>query len=67
MVRLDQQSLRYLLDQRLLPLEHLRWISKLMGYDFEVQYKPGAANRVANALSRQEETCTYMAYPCPSY
>lgn len=43
------------MDQRLLPPEQLRWVTKLLGYDFEVQLKPGAANRVADALSRRGE------------
>lgn len=32
--------------------DQLKWVMKLMGYDFEIQYKPGADNRVADALSR---------------
>ena len=31
--------------------EHQRWITKLMGYEFEVQYKLGLENKVVNALS----------------
>lgn len=27
-------------------------MAKLLGYDFEIQYKPGASSKVANALSR---------------
>ncbi|KAK0607376.1 hypothetical protein LWI29_014068 [Acer saccharum] len=41
------------MDQRLLDYSHLRWITKLIGFDFELQYKAGAANRVADALSHR--------------
>lgn len=33
--------------------EQFRWVSKLIGFDFEIQYKPGSSNIVANSLSRQ--------------
>lgn len=49
--RTDQQSLRFLMDQWLLPPEHLCWAIKFFGYDFELQYKQGASNRIADALS----------------
>ncbi|TXG48196.1 hypothetical protein EZV62_027490 [Acer yangbiense] len=52
-VRSDQQSLRFLMDQHLPDPTHLRWITKLLGFDFEIQYKAGVANRVADALSRR--------------
>jgi hypothetical protein len=31
------------------------WVSKLFGYAFQVEYKPGAQNTAADALSRRDE------------
>ena len=49
----DQKSLKFLLDQRLLEEDQHKWVSKLLGYDFEVKYKPGKQNGAADALSRK--------------
>jgi len=54
-VRTDHFALKYLLDQRLSTIPHHTWVSKLFGYDFTVDFKPGSQNVVADALSRQEE------------
>lgn len=35
------------------PEQH-KWAAKLLVYDFEIYYKPGKENRVADALSRVE-------------
>ena len=32
--------------------DYKKWMAKLLEYDFEIQYKPGASNKVADALSR---------------
>lgn len=53
-VRTDQLSLKYILEQRVIGSDYQRQFSKLMGFDFEIQYRPGASNRVADALSRKE-------------
>jgi len=54
-VRTDHRSLRFLLDQRLTTIPQHQWVSKLLGFDFVVEYKPGALNVVADALSRRNE------------
>ena len=48
----DQHSLRFITEQRDIGNEYQRWISKLMGYDFEIKYKPGTTNQAADAFSR---------------
>lgn len=53
MVRTDQQSLRYIMQQREVGSQYQKWVSKLIGLDFEIQYKPGASNRVEDTLSRK--------------
>lgn len=55
-VRIDQQSLKFLLEQKVGTTFQQKWITKLLGYDFMVEYKKGVDNRVADALSRREVT-----------
>lgn len=51
-IRTDHQSLKYLLEQRLNTLLQQKWLAKLMGLDYEISYKKGKENLVADALSR---------------
>jgi hypothetical protein len=53
-VRTDRYSLKFLLDQRLATIPQHHWVGKLLGFDFGVEYKPGAQNKVADALSRRD-------------
>ena len=49
----DHQALKHLLEQKLTqPLQHKR-LTKLLGLDYEIQYKRGVENGVADAFSRR--------------
>jgi hypothetical protein len=65
------QSLKYLLDQRLTTIPQHHWVGKLLGFDFTVEYKSGATNTVADALSRrdteEDSTGTRMAVSGPRF
>jgi hypothetical protein len=69
LVRTDHYSLKFLLDQRLSTIPQYQWASKLLGFDFRVEYKSGKMNVVADALSRRdtETTAEAMALSAPSF
>jgi hypothetical protein len=54
-VKIDHDSLKYFLEQRLSSEDKKKLVTKMLGYDFEIIYKKGKHNVVAEALSRKEE------------
>lgn len=44
-----------MLEQRITTQNQQNWLAKLLGYDFDIVYKSGVTNRVADALSRKGE------------
>jgi hypothetical protein len=59
--------LKYLLDQRLSTIPQHQWASKLVDFDFRVEYRVGVSNIVADALSRldTEEDAIDMVLSTP--
>lgn len=55
-IKTDQKSLKYLLEQRLNTPIQQQWLPKLLEFDYEIQYRQGKENVVADALSRVEGT-----------
>ncbi|VFQ94923.1 unnamed protein product [Cuscuta campestris] len=70
-IRSDHRSLKELLLQVIQTPDQQFYVRKLMGFKFRIEYKTGATNRVADALSRRDEEETVssfmaIAQPLPS-
>jgi hypothetical protein len=67
-IKTNHYSLNFLIDQRLPTIPQYHWASKLLGFNFQVEYKPGETNVVADALSHHDtESATTMAILSPSF
>ena len=51
-IRTDQQSLKYIHEQRLVDGIQHKLLIKLLGFNYVVEYKKGKENKAADALSR---------------
>lgn len=63
----DHQTIRHFLDQRITTPNQQKWLSKLLGYNYVVEYKAGAQNIVPDALSRKEEIHMLMGLSQPIF
>ena len=52
-IQTDHNRLRFLLDQKTTTPAQQKWVLKMMGYDYQVIYKKGSNNVVADSLSRR--------------
>jgi len=67
----DHKSLKSLMTQSIQTPTQQKWLTKLMGYNYEIHYTPGKDNIVADALSRSsyphEKPCftaiTTLSFP----
>ena len=49
----DHKSLKYIFTQKELNMRQRRWLELLKDYDLTINYHPGKANAVADALSKK--------------
>ena len=49
------KSLKYFLERKISYLEQQKWVTKLFGFDYEITYKKGKENVLADALSQLPE------------
>jgi hypothetical protein len=54
-IKTDHQSLKYFLEQCISSPKQQKWVTKLFVYDYEIIYKKGKDNVVADALSQKYE------------
>jgi hypothetical protein len=74
-VRTDHQALKFQLEQKIGTPSQQRWLSKLIGYDFVIEYKAGSENCVADALSRLPDSTAHhvevslslISFPTPAW
>ena len=50
-IQTDHRNLKYFMEQRIRTSEQQNWVIKLLGYDYEIVYRPGRENLVADVLS----------------
>lgn len=68
-IKTDQQSLKFMMNQRLVEGIQHKLLLKLMEYDYSIEYKAGKENLVADALSRipPAEQCQAITTVIPEW
>jgi hypothetical protein len=65
-IRIDHQSLKYMIDQRLAKGVQHKLLLKLLEFDYKI-YKKGKENLAADALSRRDSACATVTMVTPSW
>lgn len=64
-LRTNRLPLKHLLEQHAVSLEQLKWLNKLWGLHYEIEYRRGKENIAADALSRRNDGAV-MAITAPT-
>lgn len=68
-VKTDQESIKYIMEQRITNSLQQKWLSKLLGFDYTIAFKKGRENLVADALSRRHQSgeCDLISVQRPTW
>jgi hypothetical protein len=62
---MDHKSLKYIFTQSNLTLKQRRWLGLIKDYDLGINYHPGKANVVADALSWRSQVSRFVVDSMP--
>jgi hypothetical protein len=62
-IQTDQKSLKFLLEQCIVTPKQQKWVSKLVGYGYDIVYCPGHTNTAADAMSRMHHVLLTITAP----
>lgn len=63
-IKMDHQSLKFLLEQQAITPYQQKWVAKMLGYDYSIVYRKGAQNAMADALSRKHLELGHQLLQC---
>lgn len=63
----DHQTLKHLPNQRITTPSQHKWLSKLLGYDYKIEYRAGHLNTVPDTLSRRHELMAIQSSSAPIF
>ncbi|KAL0461879.1 UNVERIFIED_CONTAM: Retrovirus-related Pol polyprotein from transposon.6 [Sesamum latifolium] len=67
-IKTDHQSLKHILEQKVYNALQQKWISKLLGLDYEIHYRKGKDNIATDALSRRDQgECVAITVIIPNW
>ena len=65
-IKIDHYSLKFLLDQRENTPAQQNWVIKMMGYDYEMLFRKGFIDIVADALSQKPQGTLHAIFAVTS-